>query len=243
MSISHRLGCWIDLPSPHVADIVAGAGFDFVVIDCEHGAIDLERLQTLLMVFKGREIEVIVRVPDTSTTAIRRALDAGAPALMIPMVEDVDTARHVIAAARFAPKGVRGEALDILLASDWGRAVPATYATPPKLLLQIESQGALNVAAQIAAIDPDTELFFGPSDYAASQGLAKDADAVQAGTARLAQIAQGAGRVAGTVVYAGASAPDLAEMGYTRIAVASDVITLVKGLAASVKEARDAVQG
>ncbi|MEM6465925.1 MAG: aldolase/citrate lyase family protein [Pseudomonadota bacterium] len=238
---AYKLGCWIDLPSPQVADIVAGAGFDFAVIDCEHGAIGLETLQLMLLAFKGQDIEVIVRVPDTSTTAIRRALDTGASAVMVPMVEDVDTARAVIAAARFAPKGVRGEALDILLASDWGRAVPDTYANPPKVFLQIESTAALEAAAEIATLDPDTELFFGPSDFAATQGLAKDAPEVQAGTARLAQVAQDTGSVAGTVVYPGATAPELAQMGYSRIAVASDVITLAKGLATTVKEARDAL--
>jgi 2-keto-3-deoxy-L-rhamnonate aldolase RhmA len=236
-----RIGCWLDLPSPEVAEIVAGAGFDFALVDLEHGAIGIETAQRMLMALAASGTEPVMRVPEASEAWMKRALDMGAAAVMVPRVEDAATAARLAAFATYGPEGRRGEGLAIARASGWGRAA-LPYRTQWRekggLILQIESPEGVAAAPAIAATPGVTELFFGPSDYAGSIGAAPDDPRIGEAARAVAAAARGAGRAAGSFVFAGAGFDRLAAMGFSRAAAASDIVLLVEALDAHLVAAR-----
>src|SRR6185437_2300909 len=105
-----QIGLWCSLSSHYSAEIVAGAGFDWLLLDCEHSPNDLESLLTQLQAVASYPTSPVVRVPWNDTVTIKRVLDIGAQSLLIPYVQNVDEARAAVAAIRYPPGGVRGVA-------------------------------------------------------------------------------------------------------------------------------------
>jgi 2-keto-3-deoxy-L-rhamnonate aldolase RhmA len=236
------IGCWLDLPSPEVAEIVAAAGFDFALIDLEHGAIGIETAQHMLMAFNGSVTEPLLRVPEASEAWVKRALDAGAAAVMVPRVEDPVLAARLGAWATYGPEGRRGEGLGLVRAGGWGRKAGA-YRTRRKaagggIIAQIESPAGLALAAEIAAAPGIGELFFGPADYAASLGTTTCDPAVATAAQTVAHAAAKAGKRSGSFVFPGSTFASLAAMGHHRAARASDVGLLVRALDTDLAAAR-----
>ncbi|MEL6680001.1 MAG: aldolase/citrate lyase family protein, partial [Pseudomonadota bacterium] len=223
-----QLGCWIDLPSPHVAEIIGGAGFDFAVIDLEHGPMSVETASLCMMALRGTGTRAWVRVPEASEAAIKRALDAGAAGIMVPNVPDAATAERISRWFHYAPLGQRGRAPDIIRASGYGRdsAYLSGWPGDHQLILQIETPEALEQAEEIAAVPGVSMLFFGPTDFSAAAGFSLDDPRVRTAAARVAEVAQRTGKAAGTIVFPGADAGTLSAAGYGYLAVASDVIAL-----------------
>ena len=116
-----RIGCWLGLPSPEVAEIVAGTGFDFAIIDLEHGVIGVETASRMLMALAGSATLPMVRVPEAAEGWIKRMLDAGAAAVIVPRVEDAATAARLAGFATYGPEGRRGEGAGVARAAAWGR--------------------------------------------------------------------------------------------------------------------------
>ena len=117
-----QVGCWLGLPSPEIAEIVAGTGFDFALIDLEHGTIGIETAQRMLMALRRpRRPLPMVRVPEAGEGWIKRALDAGAAAVMVPRVEDAATAARLAGFATYGPEGRRGVGVGVARAAGWGR--------------------------------------------------------------------------------------------------------------------------
>ncbi len=240
-----RIGCWLSLPSPEVAEIVAGTGFDFAVVDLEHGAIGIETALRMLMALAAAPA-VAVRVPEASEGWVKRVLDAGAAAVMVPRVEDPATAARLSAWARYSPEGRRGEAPFVVRAGGWGRAAAAyreRWRASSGLIPQIESPEGVAAAAAIAATPGVTQLFFGPYDFAACLGTGPGDPRVADAARAVAAAARAAGREAGSFVFPGGGFAVLAEMGFTHAARASDVRLLVSALdddlATARREARD----
>jgi 2-keto-3-deoxy-L-rhamnonate aldolase RhmA len=236
-----RIGCWLDLPSPEIAEIVAGAGFDFALIDLEHGTIGIETAQRMLMGFAASATAPMVRVPEASEGWVKRALDAGAAAVMVPRVDDAATAARLAGYATYGPEGRRGVGLAVARASAWGRDAAAYrdgWRTRGGLILQIESPAGLAAAADIAATPGVTQLFFGPTDYSACLGTGLDDPRVADAAREVASIARAAGREAGSICFPGTGFAELAAMGFTHAMDASDIILLVGALDAHVAAAR-----
>ncbi len=239
-SPSPQLGCWIDLPSPQVAEIAAGAGFGFVVLDLEHGPASLETLQVQLMALSQR-CRAVVRIPECSEGWIKRVLDSGADAVMVPRVESAEEAAGIAAMSRFAPKGRRGEGLPVVRASGWGRKsmeYRSRWEREAGVIVQIESPAGLAAVDEITTVDGVTQLFFGPSDYSASAGLEITDPAVMAAAGKVAAAAASRGLEAGSISLVPGSVGQLAALGYSHIAVASDVIGLVGALDGQLAAAR-----
>jgi 4-hydroxy-2-oxoheptanedioate aldolase len=236
-----RIGCWLGLPSPEIAEIVAGAGFDFALIDLEHGQIGVETAQRMLIAFAGSPTAPVIRVPDAAEAWIKRSLDMGAAAVMVPRVEDAAAAARLAAFATYGPDGRRGEGLGGVRAGAWGREAAgyrARWRERGGLVLQIESPQGLAPAAEIAATPGVTQLFFGPSDFSACLGCGRDDPRVLDAARAVAAAATAAGREAGTVVFPGAGFAEMAAMGYTHAAEVSDVSLLVGALDAHLAAAR-----
>ena len=235
-----QLGCWIDLPSAQVADIVAGAGFEYVVLDLEHGVASTETLQLQLMTLAGR-CRSVVRIPEMNEGWIKRVLDCGADAVMVPRVESASDAAEIVQMARYAPEGRRGEGLPVVRASGWGRqsaAYRARWRTEPGIILQIESAAGLAEVEAITAVKGISQIFFGPSDYSASIGVEITDGVVLEAAGKVAKAGAKHGLEIGTISLVPGTNGALAALGYSHIAVASDVIQLVGALDGQLDAAR-----
>ncbi len=238
-----NIGCWIGLPSPEIAEIAAGAGFDFAIIDLEHGPIGTESASRMLMAFAASRTRPWLRVPEANEAWIKRALDFGAAAVIVPRVEDAETAARLAGYATYGPEGRRGEGTETARAAGWGRDTDyrGRWRRTGGLILQIESPAGLAAAAEIAAVPGVTQLFFGPSDFSACLGTGRDDPRVGAAAREVAAICGAAGLQAATVTFPGAGFGELAAMGYSHVAGISDVVVLVKGFDTHLAKARGEV--
>ncbi len=235
-----KFGSWLDIPSPQVAEIMAQSGFDFIVVDLEHGPASIETAQMQLMAIGARCLSV-VRVPEGTEAWIKRVLDAGADGVMIPKIESAKQAAEMVDCAFYAPKGRRGDARGVVRASGWGRGADAdnkTWNSNGFLAVQIESVEGLSNIEQIAATKGVSQLFFGPSDYFADAGLSIDSDETLAAAGKVAKVAAAHGLASGSVVFPNGTPQSLAKLGFTHISVAGDVTTLTHGLKESLENAK-----
>jgi 4-hydroxy-2-oxoheptanedioate aldolase len=166
-----QIGLWCSLSHHYALEVVAGAGFDWLLLDTEHSPNDLESLVPQLQAVAAYPSTAVVRIPWNDMVAIKRVLDIGAQSLLLPYVQNVDEARAAVAATRYPPGGVRGVA-GTTRATRFGRVRDyAKRATEELcLLLQVETREALEQIDGIAALDGVDGIFIGPADLHASMG-------------------------------------------------------------------------
>lgn len=227
-----QIGLWCAMTSPIGAEILAGAGFDWIVIDGEHAPNDIPLLVTQLQAMRGGTAEPVFRVPWNEPVIIKRALDAGARSLLVPFVQNAEEARKAVAAARYPPLGIRGVAV-VPRANDYGRV--RDYHRNAHLntciLVQLESRLALKEIEAIAAVDGVDGMFLGPSDLAADFGHLGNPKhpEVQAAIKDAAKRIRAVGKSAGTLSGNLDDVEPLIEMGYNFTAAGSDVGLLARG--------------
>jgi 4-hydroxy-2-oxoheptanedioate aldolase len=167
------LGTWLKIASGEPVEIMAYAGFDFVVIDLEHAPLDLQTAYRLISSAAALGVVPIVRVQDTTASTIQKILDAGAMGILVPHVDTVEQAAAVGRACRFPPHGVRG-AGGTSRAGAWGLRPNAEYlATGNDEVLcipQLESVEAIKAAPEILALDTVDAVFVGAADLSMSMG-------------------------------------------------------------------------
>jgi len=226
-----QVGLWSGLASPIVAEIIAGAGFDWIVIDGEHGPNDISTLLPQLQAMRGGTAEPVFRVPWNDMVIIKRAMDVGARTLLIPFVQNVDEALRAVAATRYPPLGIRGVSV-APRANDYGRI--QNYHRNAHLdtcvLVQVETRVALREIESIAKVEGVDGIFIGPSDLAADFGqLGNPRQAeVQAALKDAASRIRAAGKAAGILTGNLDDVESLFEMGYNFVAVGSDVGLLAR---------------
>ena len=168
------LGCWTVLGSPPVIELLALCGFDYLLLDQEHGFGEPSALlQSLQAMAATPACTSIVRVPSNDPNYLKRVLDAGVESVMVPNIQTAEDAREVVAACRYPPAGRRGSALGSARASDYGiRAADYRDAAADELLIicQIESVRAVENIDAIAAVDGVDVLFIGPYDLSGTLG-------------------------------------------------------------------------
>jgi 4-hydroxy-2-oxoheptanedioate aldolase len=226
-----QVGLWSGLASPIAAEVIAGAGFDWIVIDGEHGPNDIATLLPQLQAMRGGTAEPVFRVPWNDMVIIKRAMDVGARTLLIPFVQNVEEALHAVAATRYPPLGVRGVSV-APRANDYGRI--QNYHRNAHLdtcvLVQIETRVALREIESIAEVEGVDGIFVGPSDLAADfghLGNPKQAD-VQGALKDAATRIRAAGKAAGILTGSLDDVESLFAMGYNFVAVGSDVGLLAR---------------
>jgi 4-hydroxy-2-oxoheptanedioate aldolase len=167
----HQVGLWCSLASNYSAEVVAGAGFDWLLLDMEHSPNELESVLTQLQAVAAYPTAPVVRVPWNDTVVIKRVLDAGAQSILIPYVQDLDEARRAVAATRYPPDGVRGVA-GTTRATRFGRIADYARRAHEELcvLVQLETAPALAHIEAIARLDGIDGIFIGPADLHASLG-------------------------------------------------------------------------
>ncbi|MES0885078.1 4-hydroxy-2-oxoheptanedioate aldolase [Roseibium sp. SCP14] len=169
----HRqMGCWVGLADPYVAEITASAGFDWLLIDCEHAPNDLRSMMAQLKVIQASDSHPVVRLPIGETWMIKQFLDAGAQSLLIPMVESKAQAEQLVAAVQYPPKGVRGVGSALARASKFNgiKDYLTTADQEICLLVQVENRAGLAALDDILTVDGVDGVFVGPADLAADMG-------------------------------------------------------------------------
>ena len=166
-----QVGCWVSLAAPASAEICAGAGFDWVLIDMEHAPNELNLVHQQLLATAAYPASTLVRAPWNDTVMIKRLLDVGVQSLLLPYVQNEEEARRAVAAVRYPPHGIRGVSANSR-ANRFGRVKDyfARAHDETLLLLQIETRAAVDQIEKMAAIDGVDGLFIGPQDLAADLG-------------------------------------------------------------------------
>ena len=166
-----QLGLWVSLASPYSTEIVAGSGFDWLLIDGEHSPNDPTTVLPQLQAAAPYDVSCVVRPAWNDKVLIKRYLDVGAQTLLIPYVQSAAEAAEAVAAVRYPTRGVRGVA-GTTRASRYGRV--ADYAARAEaeicLLVQIETRSGLDDLEAIARTDGVDGVFIGPADLAAGLG-------------------------------------------------------------------------
>lgn len=240
------IGLWSGLASALGAELLAEGGFDWIVLDAEHAPIDVPSMLTLLQAMKATDTAPLVRVPWNDAVAIKRFLDIGADALLVPFVETEEEASEAVRAMLYPPHGVRGVA-SRHRAGRYGRRRDYMAAANGELCLvvQVESKRALANLRGIAGVTGIDGIFIGPSDLAASLGHLGNPNHPEVRE----QIANALRVCLDLGVPAGILAPDLtlavqyAEAGFRFVAVGTDVGLLVDAadrLVADVKRTLEA---
>ena len=172
------IGLWLALADSYSAEISAGAGFDFLVLDGEHSPLDLRTMLAELQSIAPFPTHPVLRRAIGDTVAIKQMLDIGAQNLLIPMVETGEQAAQMVAATRYPPKGVRGVGAAIARAAKWGPAHDyLEYADEEIcLILQVETVTGLENVEAIARTEGVDGIFIGAADLSASMGYLGQSD-------------------------------------------------------------------
>ncbi|MCR9108148.1 HpcH/HpaI aldolase/citrate lyase family protein [Marivita sp. XM-24bin2] len=169
-------GLWLSLGSGYAAEIAAATGFDWLLIDGEHGPNTLATIHEQLMALSGHNVSPVVRLPNNDPTLIKQVLDLGAQSLLCPMVNSADEARAIVQATRFPPKGIRGVGYILGRASNFNN-IPDYLETSENeicLIVQAESVAAMNALEEICSVDGIDGVFIGPADLCADMGHLSD---------------------------------------------------------------------
>ncbi|MAX73283.1 MAG: 4-hydroxy-2-oxo-heptane-1,7-dioate aldolase [Nioella sp.] len=226
-----QIGLWISLASNIAAEVTAHAGFDWALIDMEHAPNDYRSVLGQLQVFAGSDTTALVRVEWNDTVAVKKLLDIGAQGLLFPMIQSVEEARRAVAATRYPPKGVRGVS-GTTRATRYGRVKDylARVEEETAVLLQVETQAALDAAEDIAAVDGVDGIFFGPADIGADMGLLGNPmhPDIWARIRPVAKALMARGMPVGTLVTDPGFAAELMDEGFTFVACGLDTGLLAR---------------
>jgi 4-hydroxy-2-oxoheptanedioate aldolase len=227
-----QVGLWSGLSSNITVEVLANAGFDWLLLDTEHSPNELPMVHSQLQAMSHGKAHPIVRPPWNDTVTIKRYLDLGVQTLLIPFVQDAQEALAAVAATRYPPLGVRGYSA-AARASDYGRVkdYPQLCEAQLCVLLQVETPQALANIEAIAAVDGVDGVFIGPGDLSASMGLIGQPmhpDVVAAIEDAVVRI-RACGKAAGILVGDEKLARHYIDIGFTFVAVGSDIGVLARG--------------
>ena len=166
-----QIGLWASLANHYSVEIIAGSGFDWLLIDTEHSPNELDMLLTQLQAAAPYPVMPAVRPAWNDTVLIKRILDIGAQTLLVPYVQNAEEATRAVAAMRYAPRGMRGVG-GTTRATRFGRIPDYMKRCEEELclLVQIETREGLDNLERIAAVDGVDGVFIGPADLSASLG-------------------------------------------------------------------------
>jgi 4-hydroxy-2-oxoheptanedioate aldolase len=226
-------GGWCTIGSPFAAELLGSSGFDYVCIDMQHGLVDLERGWMLVQALRGTGATPVVHVPFNHTPWPGKALDAGAEAVVVPMVNSREDAEAAVAACRYAPEGVRSYGpvrSGLVLGDD-----PPTVNRKVLCLVMIETVRAVEAADAICSTPGVDGVYIGPADLAvslsgslAAVGTQEHSDAIE--TVRAA--CERHGIVPGIHTTGGTQAKSFADAGFKMCTLSTDA-SLLRGKAAA----------
>ncbi|WP_341487839.1 aldolase/citrate lyase family protein [Pararhizobium sp. A13] len=223
-------GCWVGGGSPTNAEILGHVGFDFLLVDHEHGVGETREIIDTLRAVETTPSPALVRIPWNDHVFLKRVLDAGVQSVMIPSVDTAEAALAAVRACRYPPDGIRGYAAGVVRASTFGLEPDYIHKANENMLIavQIESYTAVENATAIAAVAGADIIFIGVNDLAGSIGRLEQTSHpdVRELVRRAEDAILASGKIMGTVPNAGASVGELIDRGYRVIAGPHDVALL-----------------
>ncbi|KGD85747.1 MULTISPECIES: HpcH/HpaI aldolase/citrate lyase family protein [Rhizobium/Agrobacterium group] len=222
-----QIGLWLNMGEALTAEIAGTAGFDWLVIDGEHGPNDLRSIMAQLQALSASPSEVVVRPPMGETWFIKQLLDIGARTLLVPMVDSAREAEELVRAVRYPPRGVRGVGAAVARASGFN-AIPdyaETAADEICLIVQAETMAAIRDLENIAAVDGVDGIFIGPADLSADMGYLgrMEAPEVQEVIDKAIVTIVKAGKAAGILTFSESLNRHYLDLGASFVAVGADV--------------------
>ncbi len=165
-------GGWITLPCPAAAEVMALAGFDFLVIDTEHGAINIESVQAILQAMGGTDVAPIVRLAGSQRMFANKILDTGPLGIIVPMVSSREDAEATVSAALYPPEGTRGIGLGRAEGYELERREDYLKVANDLMLVavQVEHRDGVERIDEIVSVPGIDLVFLGPADLAGSMG-------------------------------------------------------------------------
>lgn len=227
-------GTWLNLGSPDSAAIAGLAGYDWALIDLEHGSGHAADLVQQLTALQASRTAAVVRVPAIDAANFKQVLDLGPAGLMLPNVETAAQALQALQCIRIPPLGLRGVATSTRNVGYGFHYERYVREANDNLLtmVQIESRTGLANVDAIAAVDGVDVLFVGPTDLSIDLGLSSDPQdpAFRTALAQVAAAAQAHGKRAGALVRNKAQARQYQALGYSVLALGSDRGMVVQGM-------------
>lgn len=239
-----QIGLWLGLSDAYCAELVANAGFDWLLIDGEHAPNDLRGMLGQLQAVAPYPSHPVIRPVIGDTALIKQVLDIGVQTLLVPMVESAAQARELVKAIHYPPNGVRGVGSALARASRWN-SIPDYLDKADEqmcLLVQIESREGLANLDAIAAVEGVDGVFIGPADLSASMGFRGNPGHpdVQAAIEHAIARIRSAGKAAGILSADQALARRYIELGAAFVAVGVDTTVLMRGLQSLAAAFKDA---
>ncbi|MDC9590842.1 4-hydroxy-2-oxoheptanedioate aldolase [Xenorhabdus sp. XENO-10] len=167
-----QIGLWLGLSSGYSAEILAGAGFDWLLIDGEHAPNDISTMLAQLQGIAPYPSQPVIRPAWNDPVIIKQLLDIGAQTLLLPMIQNAEQARAAVRATRYPPAGIRGVGSALARASRWNRIPDYLSRANDEMcvLVQVETREALQNIPEIAAVEGVDGVFIGPADLSADMG-------------------------------------------------------------------------
>jgi 2-keto-3-deoxy-L-rhamnonate aldolase RhmA len=232
-----NIGTFLSIGSPAVTELAAECGYDWVLIDLEHGCESEAALPNQLRALRGSQTLAIVRVSAPHPDLISRVLDWGADGIMVPHVNTVAEAQHCVDAAYYPPRGHRGVSRTVR-AYGYGMRLPGDSPPKPIILAQIETlEGVANVE-QIAAVEGIDALFIGPADLSFDLKARPSPLSYDDCLVAIANAAKTHQKGCGILVRHADDQAKLLSMGFTWLAMDSDLSLLREGFRRNLAAAR-----
>ncbi|KAL4955655.1 Phosphoenolpyruvate/pyruvate domain-containing protein [Aspergillus filifer] len=242
------IGQWLEFPGYHLARTVAALGEDWVLIDTEHGAIPDAEMALSIAAIAAAGVSPIVRIASSDPWMMKRALDAGAHGIMVPMCETAEQARAIVAGCRYPPSGVRGAGA--MFAHSAFNTNPRDYLLHANeritVIVQIESRKAVENVEEIAAVEGVDMLFIGPNDLASSMGyvafehpgISEVQEAIE--TVRVA--GKGKGKYVGHFALSAEEASKRWKQGFDFVNCGADVVALSAWMGGEMAKLKDIIK-
>jgi len=229
-----QCGVWLTLANPTVAEIAGNSGFNWCLIDGEHGPNTLQTITSQLQALAGTSAHPVVRVPIGDDWILKQVLDLGAQTIVVPMVHTAEQAARAAAAVRYPSEGVRGMGAALARASGYGDIVDYVGSANKQICLfvQVESSEAVENIDAIVATDGVDGVFVGPADLSADMGYVGQMEApeVLAAIDHVYARTKAAGKIIGTVSFSPDDFQTQADKGVTFLGLGADAIQLRQSL-------------
>ena len=232
-----HIGTFLSIGSPAVAELAAECGFDWVLIDLEHGCESEAALPNQLRALRGSQTLAIVRVSAPHPDLIGRVLDWGAQGIMVPHVNTAAEAEHCVDAAYYPPKGHRGVSRTVR-AYGYGMRLPGESPPKPIIIAQIETAEAVANVDQIAAVAGIDALFIGPADLSFDLKARNSPRSYDDCVNAIAKSAKDHGKGCGILIRHADDKEKLKALGFTWLAMDSDLSLVREGFRRNLAAAR-----
>ncbi|WIY26609.1 HpcH/HpaI aldolase family protein [Parasedimentitalea psychrophila] len=227
-----QIGCWLSFAEAPAAEIMGTAGFDWLVIDGEHGPNDIRSIRDQLMALQASDSHAVVRVPVSETWILKQVLDAGAQTVLVPIIESAEQAREVVRACQYPPHGTRGVGATAARATGFGSVSEYIQTADQQIcvLLQVENRAGIAALDEILTVEGVDGVFIGPADLSTDmgfQGNAAHPQVRQVIADALSRISA-SGKAPGILGISEEATQSYLDMGAQFLAVGIDVLLLVQ---------------